>query len=434
MAKISLLRVLLNERLTAAADEIIGAVEKTVAEYQEEITRSKEENEKLRKLLDIVLKPVIKLHRADLQQLTLPVSEKVPPEQQHCEEEWSPSLGMEDPEPTQIYEQELRTSHGREHLHALESKDPNVIFTIACVKSLCQNQDSTKPSHIYQTKGEEYGQGASLPSTSTEQIKTEPDGDGYMSLEPTSEPQLRSVFNHCSAVQCENSVILSVDRLASGELPSGSKPPESKRARCQVCDCCKVKSTLVKHQNIHIRENGAMKWQQDRGPAAATASQSMDSTLSPPPSRRPAVPRSTAWRQKRKGEEYAHAQQQGALYPKRSDVYRSKVHPDISIPRLTPEYDELLTNRSGGRPDRYAVLLFRACVTEERYREWEQNTNWDGSRGKFGLPVNLRMFIRTTVSQKFPSMSDATRKNIKDRVNEYLRSPRKSGHGLLSLI
>ncbi|XP_045079239.1 uncharacterized protein LOC121550324 isoform X2 [Coregonus clupeaformis] len=403
MAKISLLRVLLNERLTAAADEIIGAVEKTVAEYQEEITRSKEENEKLRKLLDIVLKPVIKLHRADLQQLTLPVSEKVPPEQQHCEEEWSPSLGMEDPEPTQIYEQELRTSHGREHLHALESKDPNVIFTIACVKSLCQNQDSTKPSHIYQTKGEEYGQGASLPSTSTEQIKTEPDGDGYMSLEPTSEPQLRSVFNHCSAVQCENSVILSVDRLASGELPSGSKPPESKRAR-------------------------------DRGPAAATASQSMDSTLSPPPSRRPAVPRSTAWRQKRKGEEYAHAQQQGALYPKRSDVYRSKVHPDISIPRLTPEYDELLTNRSGGRPDRYAVLLFRACVTEERYREWEQNTNWDGSRGKFGLPVNLRMFIRTTVSQKFPSMSDATRKNIKDRVNEYLRSPRKSGHGLLSLI
>ncbi|KAK6300050.1 hypothetical protein J4Q44_G00300830 [Coregonus suidteri] len=77
MAKISLLRVLLNERLTAAADEIFGAVEKTVAEYQEEITRSKEENEKLRKLLDIVLKPVIKLHRADLQQLTLPVSEKV---------------------------------------------------------------------------------------------------------------------------------------------------------------------------------------------------------------------------------------------------------------------------------------------------------------------------------------------------------------------
>ncbi|XP_071027518.1 uncharacterized protein [Oncorhynchus clarkii lewisi] len=398
MAKISLLRVLLNERLTAVADEIFGAVEKTVAEYQEEIYRSKEENEKLRRLLDIVLKPDIKLHRSDLQQLT--VSEKVPPEQQHCEQELSPSLGQEDPEATQINEQELRTSHGREQLHALESKDPNVIFTIACVKSLCQNPVSTEPSHIYQTQSVEYEQGPSLPSTSTEQIKTEPDGEGYMSLEPTSEPQPLSAFHHYSAVQCENRILLSV---ASGELPSGSKPSESKRAR-------------------------------DRGPAAATASQSLDPTLSSPSFHRPAVPRSIAWRQKRKGEEYAHAQQQGALYPKRSNVYRSKVHPDISIPHLTPEYDELLTNRSGGRPDRYAVLLFRACVSEERYREWEQNTNWDGSRGKFGLPVNLRMFIRTTVSQKFPSMSDVTRKNIKDRVNEYLRSPRKSGHGLLSLI
>ncbi|XP_020341738.1 uncharacterized protein LOC109893102 isoform X2 [Oncorhynchus kisutch] len=407
MAKISLLRVLLNERLTAVADEIFGAVEKTVAEYQEEIYRSKEENEKLRRLLDIVLKPDIKLHRSDLQQLT--VSEKVPPEQQDCEQELSPSLGQEDPEATQINEQELRTSHGREQLHALESKDPNVIFTIACVKSLCQNPVSTEPSHIYQTQSVEYEQGPSLPSTSTEQIKTEPDGEGYMSLEPTSEPQPLSAFHHYSAVQRENRILLSV---ASGELPSGSKPSESKRARCQVCDdCCK-----------------------DRGPAAATASQSLDPTLSSPPFHRPAVPRSIAWRQKRKGEEYAHAQQQGALYPKRSNVYRSKVHPDISIPHLTPEYDELLTNRSGGRPDRYAVLLFRACVSEERYREWEQNTNWDGSRGKFGLPVNLRMFIRTTVSQKFPSMSDVTRKNIKDRVNEYLRSPRKSGHGLLSLI
>ncbi|XP_029582973.1 uncharacterized protein LOC115170808 [Salmo trutta] len=405
MAQISLLRVLLNERLTAVADEIFGAVEKTVAEYQEEIYRSKEENEKLRRLLDIVLKPDIKLHRSDLQQLT--VSEKVPPEQQHCEQELSPSLRQEDPEPTQINEQELRTSHGREQLHALESKDPNVIFTIACVKSLCQNQVSTEPSHIYQTQSVEYERGASLPSTSTEQIKTEPDGEGYMSLEPTSEPQPLSAFNHYSAVQRENRVNLSVDRVACGELPSGSKPPESKSAL-------------------------------DRGPAAATgqatASQSLDPTLSSPPFHRPAVPRSIAWRQKRKGEEYAHAQQQGTLYPKRSNVYRSKVHPDISIPHLTPEYDELLTNRSGGRPDRYAVLLFRACVSEERYREWEQNTNWDGSRGKFGLPVNLRMFIRTTVSQKFPSMSDVTRKNIKDRVNEYLRSPRKSGHGLLSLI
>lgn len=36
------LRVFLNERLTAAAEEIFGAVEKTIAEYKEEISRSKD--------------------------------------------------------------------------------------------------------------------------------------------------------------------------------------------------------------------------------------------------------------------------------------------------------------------------------------------------------------------------------------------------------
>lgn len=109
----------------------------------------------------------------------------------------------------------------------------------------------------------------------------------------------------------------------------------------------------------------------------------------------------------------------------RGGFVRSSVHPDISIPLLTTELDQLLTRYSKGSPDLYAVLLFQGCVTEKRYHEWTQNTNWDGSRGKCGLPVNLRVFIINTVSQKFLSMTDATRKSIQDRVNEYLISPRK---------
>ncbi|CAB1331513.1 unnamed protein product, partial [Coregonus sp. 'balchen'] len=59
MSKIQLLRVFLNERLTAAAEEIFGVVEKTIAEYQEEVVR-------LQRLLDIdiVLQPEKNLHRA----------------------------------------------------------------------------------------------------------------------------------------------------------------------------------------------------------------------------------------------------------------------------------------------------------------------------------------------------------------------------------
>lgn len=36
------LKAFLSERLTAAAEEIFGAVEKTLAEYKEEISRSKD--------------------------------------------------------------------------------------------------------------------------------------------------------------------------------------------------------------------------------------------------------------------------------------------------------------------------------------------------------------------------------------------------------
>lgn len=37
-----LLKAFLSERLTAAAEDIFGAVEKTIAEYKEEICRSKD--------------------------------------------------------------------------------------------------------------------------------------------------------------------------------------------------------------------------------------------------------------------------------------------------------------------------------------------------------------------------------------------------------
>ncbi|KAK6316346.1 hypothetical protein J4Q44_G00138700 [Coregonus suidteri] len=66
MSKIQLFKVFLNQRLTAAAEEIFGAVEQTIAEYQEECSRTKEENVRLQKLLDIVIKPEIKTSSSSL--------------------------------------------------------------------------------------------------------------------------------------------------------------------------------------------------------------------------------------------------------------------------------------------------------------------------------------------------------------------------------
>ncbi|XP_071188085.1 uncharacterized protein [Salvelinus alpinus] len=143
MSKLQSFRVFLNERLTAAAVEIFGVVEETVAEYHEE-------NDRLRRLLRIT--PEIKLCRIDSLQLSLTVSEEeVLPEQQHCEQEWSPSLGQENPELPQIKEEqeELRISQEEEQLQGLEA---DFKFTPSCVKSECDQEGPFQPFTSPQTQ------------------------------------------------------------------------------------------------------------------------------------------------------------------------------------------------------------------------------------------------------------------------------------------
>ena len=56
MSSVQGLREFVSERLTSAADEIFRVIEQTVVVYEKEIVRQ-------RRLLDMVLKPELKLHR-----------------------------------------------------------------------------------------------------------------------------------------------------------------------------------------------------------------------------------------------------------------------------------------------------------------------------------------------------------------------------------
>ena len=63
MSSIQLLRVLVNERLSAAAEEIFEAVKKTVLGYEEEILLSKREIHRQRRMLRTVLHPEVKINK-----------------------------------------------------------------------------------------------------------------------------------------------------------------------------------------------------------------------------------------------------------------------------------------------------------------------------------------------------------------------------------
>ncbi|XP_055764400.1 oocyte zinc finger protein XlCOF8.4-like [Salvelinus fontinalis] len=141
MSKLELLRVIFNQRCTGAADEIFRAVAKTISEYQDNVYLSKEDNRRLQGLLDIILKPEIKLYRADFEQFI--VSEvEFPPEQHHFEQEWSPDLGQDDWNPIKEEQEEF----------SVIQEEEDSVFTPAWVKS-DYDQYSTQSS---QTQSEEY--------------------------------------------------------------------------------------------------------------------------------------------------------------------------------------------------------------------------------------------------------------------------------------
>ncbi|KAM6972984.1 uncharacterized protein FYW47_003073 [Aplochiton taeniatus] len=217
MDKMQMLRALLNERLSAAVEEIVVVFENTIGEYEQELSRQ-------RRLLDSLLKPKLILHRTDPLQLSV-WEDLVPPEQQHCEQERSPSLDQEDPEPPQIKEEpgELWTNQEGEQLQGLEEEadTKDSIFRITCVKSE-YDPDQSQSSHLLLHP-------APLPSTSTE-----PDGEGCGVPEPTSDCQPPSSLNS-SAAEREDS---GDERKESEGPQSGLKRLKSRKSGKRKREAC----------------------------------------------------------------------------------------------------------------------------------------------------------------------------------------------------
>nr|XP_040045658.1 zinc finger protein OZF-like isoform X1 [Gasterosteus aculeatus aculeatus] len=124
MSSVENLREFVNERLSAAAEEIFGVFKRTVVEYQEEIDRQ-------RRLLDVFWKPEVRLHRIELPQSRVCKEEELLSEQQLCLQERKPSLDQEDPDPPEIKEEqeELCTSPEGEQL---EPKQEAFTLTPTC--------------------------------------------------------------------------------------------------------------------------------------------------------------------------------------------------------------------------------------------------------------------------------------------------------------
>ncbi|KAG8014387.1 Gastrula zinc finger protein XlCGF57.1 [Nibea albiflora] len=159
MSRLQAVKVLIQQRLTAAVEEIFGHLERTITECEEEM------ESRHRQLLDTKLQRAVS--PGDVQQPLL-VKEQ--------QQEWSAG-----PEPHIKEEEDSWTSQGDEQLQGLREDDITKFpFTHVLVKSE-DDEDRPQCSRFHQRQTEEKVEA----SSSAEQMKTEADGEECGESEPS---------------------------------------------------------------------------------------------------------------------------------------------------------------------------------------------------------------------------------------------------------
>ncbi|XP_061894982.1 gastrula zinc finger protein xFG20-1-like [Entelurus aequoreus] len=148
MCKVQKLRVLMEQRLNAAVEEICALLERTMAEYEEELSRTKEEKERQSQVLEPLPQPCV--DNAGLQQVSVKHQE-VQSEQQ----EGSSNVGHSEPEPPhfKVEKVDVWAGHDQEQLQGPEEVYiTNFPFTGIPVKS---DEDTSQSSQLQHSQSEE---------------------------------------------------------------------------------------------------------------------------------------------------------------------------------------------------------------------------------------------------------------------------------------
>ncbi|XP_068601977.1 zinc finger protein 391-like [Brachionichthys hirsutus] len=260
MCDVRTLRAFVQQRLTAAAEDIIEQFERTLAKYEEQLRGGQ-------KLLDAVLGPRVHLQRADVG-LLLATTEEVDPERH----DFRPNRDQDDPpELPHIKEEqeEVQTNQEKARLHWPKEEDDVTELTFSSVPVKSEDDDGGKPdsSQIHdeemktEADGEEYvrpepDENKMSPSSESE------DGD-TCDLEETSEHQsdLEQLRNN-KEPECntENTPGSSSECVSSSGdkkhlQEHGGGRTAVKPFSCSVCTTSfPFKSVLLRHMRIHTGE------------------------------------------------------------------------------------------------------------------------------------------------------------------------------------
>ncbi|XP_061748947.1 gastrula zinc finger protein XlCGF52.1-like [Nerophis ophidion] len=253
MSTLQMLRALVDQRLTAAVEEIFVVLERTIAEYQAELSRTKEENNQL---LDAVFKKhQVVLHRTDVQQVSAESHEEIPSKQQ----EWSSSVGQKELQaPSHIKEEEEELWDQLQRL--VEDNDEDEAQSLQLHHSQSEENRGAElvSQHITEADGEH-----------CEDIKSEPDSifaplsdmDQTMSHSSDHSDHIQKPLEskndckgdtrhhtnnkHFDCSQCGKSFRLKTDFIRHKRIHTGEKP--------FTCSVCKKSFSTKQHMTTHMR-------------------------------------------------------------------------------------------------------------------------------------------------------------------------------------
>nr|XP_033482146.1 zinc finger protein 180-like [Epinephelus lanceolatus] len=142
MSSVEYLREFVNERLTAAAEEIFGVFKRTIVEYEDVIDRQ-------RKLLDVVWKPDIELIRIELpqQHVCKEMEEEGLAEQQLRIQEMNSSVDQEEPEPPLIKEEEEEVCSSQEGEQLVLKQETDGFMLIPPYEESDHSEPETNSDH-----------------------------------------------------------------------------------------------------------------------------------------------------------------------------------------------------------------------------------------------------------------------------------------------
>ncbi|XP_067444578.1 zinc finger protein with KRAB and SCAN domains 1-like [Thunnus thynnus] len=179
MTKLELLNVFLNDRLTAAAEEIFRAVKDTVAEYQSEILRSREENERLKRLLNVAVQRLLLQPEANSVQLQ--------EDDQPCESEWRSSVELLPQVKEEPKLQDIQTDCPHEGSDSVEGN--------------CSHVEPLQRTHPPPAQTVCSRETVSPPPLTSQEIKTDSDRDKHQPA--SSLPSSLTVHSNCRATQSD---------------------------------------------------------------------------------------------------------------------------------------------------------------------------------------------------------------------------------------